>query len=92
MRRQARVDANQQEIVAALRNIGASVQPIHQIGGGCPDILVGYRGRNIVMELKDGNKPPSARKLTADEIDWHSSWRGQVVIVETVAQAIKAVM
>lgn len=92
MRRQARVDDNQAEIVKALRDIGASVQPIHQIGGGCPDILVGYRGRNIVMELKDGNKPPSARKLTADEIDWHSSWRGQVVIVETIEQAIKAVM
>jgi hypothetical protein len=91
MRRAARVDDNQSEIVAALRRIGATVQPIHQIGKGCPDLLVGWRGMNTLLELKDGEKVPSKRKLTQDEVDWHEAWRGQVAVVETVEQAIEAV-
>lgn len=91
MRRAAKVDANQADIVAALRKIGASVQPLHAVGQGCPDLLVGWRGMNTVLELKDGNKPPSARKLTKDQEEWHANWRGQVAVVETVEQAIEAI-
>lgn len=36
-RRKARVDANQSEVVAALRAVGATVQHLHMVGGGCPD-------------------------------------------------------
>jgi hypothetical protein len=42
------------------------------------------------MEVKDGNKPPSSRKLTKDQEDWHSEWRGQAVVVATVEEAISA--
>jgi len=91
MRRAAKVDRNQNEIVDALRKIGASVQPLHAVGQGCPDILVGWRGMNTVLEIKDGSKPPSARKLTPDQVEWHEAWRGQVTVVETVEQAIEAV-
>jgi hypothetical protein len=91
MRRAAKVDANQADIVAALRKIGASVQPLHSVGQGCPDLLVGWRGMNTVLEVKDGKKPPSARKLTTDQVIWHEGWRGQVAVVETVEQAILAV-
>lgn len=91
MRRAAKTDANQEEIVAALRKIGASVQPLHAVGKGCPDILVGWRGMNSVLEIKDGSKPPSARKLTDDQEKWHAEWRGQVTVVENIEQAIEAV-
>jgi len=91
MRRAAKVDDNQTEIVAALRKIGATVQPLHAVGQGCPDILVGWRGMNTILEIKDGKKPPSARKLTEDQEKWHAAWRGQVTVVETVEQAIEAV-
>ena len=91
MRRAAKTDDNQAEIVAALRKIGATVQPLHAIGQGCPDILVGWRGMNTILEIKDGKKPPSARKLTEDQEKWHAAWRGQVTVVETVEQAIEAV-
>jgi hypothetical protein len=90
MRRAARVDSNQSEIVAALRAVGVSVQPLHTVGKGCPDLLCGVRGTNLLLEIKDGNKPPSARKLTPDEAAWHESWRGQVAIVESVDEAIAA--
>jgi len=91
MRRAAKVDANQAEIVAALRKIGATVQPLHAVGQGCPDLLVGWRGMTSLLEVKDGKKPPSARKLTEDQERWHAEWRGQVAVVETVEQAIAAI-
>lgn len=91
MRRAAKTDDNQAEIVAALRKIGASVQPLHAVGQGCPDLLVGWRGITSLLEVKDGKKPPSARKLTPDQEKWHAAWMGQVTVVETVEQAILAV-
>ncbi len=84
----ARVDRNQKEIVKALRDAGATVQHLHTVGSGCPDILVGFRGINHLMELKDGAKPPSARKLTPDEEEWHKGWKGQVVTVMSADEAL----
>ena len=96
MRQHARVDQNQKIIIKALRAVGASVQPIHGLGGryaggGVPDLLVGWQGNNFLLEVKDGNKTPSQRKLTQDEIEWHQAWRGSVHVVETVADAIRAI-
>lgn len=91
MRRAAKVDDNQSDIVAALRAVGATVQPLHAVGQGCPDLLVGYRGVNWAIEVKDGNKPPSARKLTEAQIAWHRDWRGQVAVVQDVKSALEAI-
>lgn len=88
MRRAAKVDANQTEIVKALRSVGASVQSLASTGKGCPDLLVGFRGVNWLLEIKDGQKVKSARKLTDDQVVWHESWRGKVYIVESVDQAL----
>lgn len=83
MRRAARVDRNQPEIVKTFRSLGATVQPLHTIGKGCPDIVVGYRGRNYLVEIKDGTLPPSKRALTSDELMWHATWEGHVCIVDS---------
>lgn len=91
MRRAAKVDDNQREIVRALRQVGASVLPMHTLGQGAPDIAVGWRGQNWFFEIKDGAKPPSARKLTPDEKAWHAAWQGSVVVVETVDQALATI-
>lgn len=90
MRRAAKIDRNQPEIVEVLRKVGASVQPIHVIGKGCPDILVGFRGVNYVFEIKDGALFPSERKLTSDEEDWFKKWNGDVRVVETVEDVLVA--
>ena len=90
-RRAAKVDANQSEIVAALRGAGATVQPLHDVGRGCPDLLVGFRGDNYAIEVKDGEKPPSKRKLTPDQVRWHGDWRGRVVVVTGVDDALRAI-
>lgn len=82
-----RKDANQGPIVDALREAGCSVEVMHT---PC-DLLVGIAGKNVLLELKDGAKPPSARKLTKDQIEFRKNWRGQFAVVETIEQAIKAV-
>lgn len=84
----AAVDANQAEIVDALRKCGATVVPLHAVGKGCPDLLVGYRGANLLIECKDGRKPPSKRTLTEQQVDFHRDWRGQVAVVSSVTEAI----
>lgn len=88
MRQAARVDANQSSIVLALRQIGATVQPLHMVGRGVPDLLIGYRGQNFLLEVKDGRRPPSQRKLTNDEQAWHEAWRGVVHIVYSAEDAV----
>ena len=92
MRRAAKVDQNQSEIVAALRGIGATVQPLHAVGQGCPDLLAGFRGRNVLIEVKDGSRPPSARKLTPDQSEWHAGWKGQACVVESIDDALRVIV
>lgn len=89
--RAAKIDANQNEIVEALRKIGCSVQILSSVGKGCPDILVGKNGVNYLIEIKDGNKPKSAQKLTSDQVEWHEKWNGSVVVVNSAEQALKIV-
>jgi hypothetical protein len=91
MRRAAKVDRNQAEIVEALRRVGATVEPLHQVGKGCPDLLVGFRGRNILIEVKDWKQPPSGRKLTPDQVEWHAGWKGQIAMVEDVDAALAVI-
>jgi hypothetical protein len=67
MRRRAKVDANQSLIVDALRERGWFVHSTAQLGRGFPDLLIGRKGVLRLVEVKDGAKVPSARKLTAKE-------------------------
>lgn len=81
MRRAAKIDANQEQIVSVLRSAGATVQSLAAIGNGCPDLLVGFNGQTLLMEIKDGNKSPSQRKLTDDQVIWHGRWNGGALAV-----------
>lgn len=87
----AKVDANQGEIVKALRDAGASVTPTHAAGEGFPDLAVGFRGQTFLIEVKDGAKPPSKRGLTDPQKEWHATWRGQKAVVATVAEALAVI-
>lgn len=91
MRIAAKIDANQPEIVKALRKIGCTVEVLSAVGKGCPDIIVGFRNINVFMEIKDGTKPKSARKLTPDQVVWHEKWQGLVYVVESVDDALKII-
>ena len=90
MRRAAKVDLNQAQIVLALRKVGAKVEMLHQLGHGVPDILVGFRNQLMLMEIKDGSLPPSGRKLTPDEQEWHDAWSGfPVYVISSVPEALE---
>ncbi len=88
MRRNGRIDANQPFITKALRDAGASVLVLSNMGHGCPDLLVGKDNRNWLMEIKDPSRKPSERRLTEDEQVFHVLWRGHVCVVETVEDAL----
>ena len=66
-----RIDDNQPEIVAAFRACGWYVRDTSRLGEGFPDLVV-YRPQNgiVLVEIKDGTKPPSARRLTPDESEF----------------------
>jgi len=92
--RARRVDENQQEIVDALRQAGVMVRVVTQ-GEGLPDLLCGYTNPasgnqyTILLEVKDGNKPPSARKLTAAEEKFFMEWTGGLLaIVKSPEEAL----
>ena len=87
MRKRGRVDANQREIVAVFRKAGATVEHLSNVGGGCPDIVVGYLGHNVLVEIKDGSKSPSARQLTPDQQKFHAEWQGAVAVVRNEVEA-----
>ena len=89
MRYANRIDANQNKIVDAMRKVGAVVRIISQ-GDGIPDLLVGYKGYTILMEVKDGDKVPSARKLTEAEQKFFDDWRGgMLAVVNSVEEALE---
>ena len=92
VRRAAKTDANQDQIVSAFRAAGAYVQSLAAVGKGVPDLLVGYKGQTYLVEVKDGNKPPSQRKLTEDQIKWHNDWTGgSLSVIESPEQALKLI-
>lgn len=91
MRKRGRTDDNQTEIMNALRRVGAGVQSTANIGDGFADLVVGFRGVNYLLEVKDGTKPPSKRKLTDQEINFHQRWPGQICVVNSVEEALQAI-
>ena len=47
----SRVDDNQREIVSTFRKHGATVISLAALGKGVPDLCVGYRERNYLVEV-----------------------------------------
>ena len=93
MRLAAKVDANQAEIVKTLRSCGVTVQHLHGVGAGCPDLLVysPFIRRMLLLEVKDGSLPPSKRRLTSAQQTFHSEWPADVHIVSSPDDALRAV-
>jgi hypothetical protein len=88
-----RTDSNHAEIIKALRKIpNLSVFSTHEVGKGFPDIVIGYKGVNYLIEIKNGNKPPSARKLTDAELKFHNDWKGQIKIVNNLDEVLNLLL
>lgn len=87
-RRKDKVDANQPEIVKALRAIpGVSVELGHD------DVLVGYQGRTYWYEIKtpecvgkDGNILESKKKDCQKVLE--AEWKGHYRIIHCIEQIL----
>ena len=89
MMQRKKIDANQKSIVTTLRSIGALVHSTASIGNGFPDIVVGFRGKVYLFEIKDGTKPVSAQALTEHERKFHQLWNGYVHIVDSADSVLR---
>jgi len=87
MRRAARVDDNHRDIINSLEEMHCTVLDLSKVGGGCPDILVGWQGINILFEIKDGNKPPSRRRLRDNQESFMQRWKGPAYAVNSFEEA-----
>ena len=87
MRAIAKIDANQPEIVEAFWQLHCTVLLLHQVGSGCPDLLIGINGFNVLVEVKT-----ATGKLTNDQKDFIAAWNGDDVnIVRSRDDAIEIV-
>jgi hypothetical protein len=80
------VDKNQKKIVENLRQMGMTVIDLHEVGHGCPDIVVGYRGVNFLFEIKGRNG-----RLTENQVSLFAAWRGQVAIIRSTSDAVSII-
>lgn len=85
--RARRTDANLTEIADAFRALGCSVDHTNDLW----DLTIGYGGLTMLIEVKDGRKVPSARKLTKRAASFKASWKGGYRIVESVDQVSEVV-
>ena len=86
-RRAAKKDANHNEIANAFVSLGYSVLDVSQLKNCC-DLIAAKGTRTIAVEVKDGAKPPSARKLSEGEVKFKDCWLGEWALVESVDDVI----
>ena len=85
-------DANQAEIIAALRQVGASVYHVYRASvAGVPDLVVSRIGangvaRNYLLEVKT-----ATGRLKRSQVEFRASWRGPIAVVRTVDEALRAI-
>lgn len=89
MRRAGKVDANQAPAVLALRELdGCEVDSLASLGGGIGDLLIGYDGALMIVEMKDGDD----KTLTPAQVKWHRRWRGFPVYVAHSIEELLAIV
>ncbi len=86
-RRAARTDDNQTEIVKLFRKLGWYVLIIAQLKNCC-DLMISKDGRTVAVEIKDGNKIPSKRKLSTGEQKFKDKWLGEYALIESEDDAL----
>ena len=92
--RAQRKDRNQGEVVAVFRRCGCVVVPMSREAGF--DLLVGLSGGRgwVCVEVKDGELPPSARRLTEAEVEFRVLCKSKGLpyrVVETIEDALDVV-
>ena len=84
--RTAKRDGNHSEIVKKLRDAGATVLDLAAVGKGAPDLLVGFRGANYLIEIKDPLQPKNKTNLRENQVEFHQGWKGKPPAVAMTAR------
>jgi hypothetical protein len=71
-----RVDLNHQEVVKALRSLGASVFDASRMGQGFPDLVVGYKQQTVLVEIKSSEQ----KRFTNAQLKFMAEWKGSAVV------------
>lgn len=89
MRRAAKRDANEPDIVKALRDVGVQVEILNEPLdlAVCP-LLGPYAKQSWFMEVKN----PDGGSLTKKQIEFIARWPGRIDIVETSTEALRCVL
>ena len=74
--RHGRRDSTHKEVRDCLRELGATVFDTGDVGGSFPDLVVGFRGRTHLVEVK-GPKT----KVSDGQSAFASVWMGAPVVV-----------
>lgn len=78
-------DTNQHEIVTAYRALGASVGILSGVGGGVPDLVIGYLGITSLAEVKTAKGV-----IRKSQKDFKAAWRGgYIYIIRSIDDVIK---
>ena len=92
MRYGAKKDANHNEVVAALQQVGASVIDMSHVGKGFPDLIVGFRSQTILVEIKNPKTSYGKRGLNKNQQKWKEQWvGGPYCIVDSPEAALRAI-
>ena len=89
----ARTDANQSDVVNALRAADFHVWITSGASKGFPDLMAscwaqGIGPVTVLLEVKDGNKPPARRALTPDQVRFARFFLGPLAVVYSGAEAV----
>jgi len=88
--RGGRKDHNQKEIVEALRQGGAAILDLSDIGNGAPDLLVSFSGELYLVEIKNPNTFYGKKGFNKLQQKWSDEWAGRKpIILTSVDEAIK---
>lgn len=84
-------DANHREIVAAFRKLGAGVIDLSPLGYGVPDLLVGTKRVNYLVEIKNPTTTYGRKGGNPLQIAWANGWPSRVYIVEDMDDVLALV-
>ena len=88
----AKKDANHNDVVDALKAIGVSVIDTSHVGCGFPDVILGFAGKTMLMEIKNPKTSYGKRGLNKNQAKWKELWTGgPYAVVDSVDAAIRAV-
>jgi len=88
MRFASKVDENHAEIREAAKKMGAGWCDVFRLPNCC-DAFMTYAGVTIAIEIKDGSKVLSKRKLTTGETKFSEAWvatGGKFAVIESIDQ------